>query len=125
VLLSDLIAVDVDAARIEVADLIDIVNCHGGAIAGLTGEAIAPSALGSWEGLTVAIVDVVKAFENFDWNTCNGDENFGRFNSTGKDKAENILPALPILGIGLGHGAKAVEQDLEDFRVRFIGVLAT
>jgi hypothetical protein len=41
VLLSDLIAVDVDAARVEVADLIDIVNGRGGAITGLKGGAIA------------------------------------------------------------------------------------
>jgi hypothetical protein len=71
----------------------------------------------------VTIVDFIEAFEDFDRDACDGDKNFGGFDAACKEDAENVLPALPGLGIVLGHGGKAVEQNFEDFCVGFIGVL--
>jgi hypothetical protein len=78
--------------------------------------------LGSWKLFAITIPNFVKTLKNFDRDACNGDKNFGGFDSACKDKAENILPALPSLRMILGHGGKTVEQDLEDFCVGFVGI---
>lgn len=71
---------------------------------------------------TVAIVDCVKLLENFDWNPSNGNEKFSGLYAPCKEDAEGVLPALPILRVGLWHCGKTIEQNVENFCVGFVGV---
>lgn len=71
----------------------------------------------------IFLIDVVEAFADFDRNTCERLPDFNAFNSACEEDAENILPALPVLWVFLGHGLKAVEQDFKEFCVGSVGML--
>ena len=69
------------------------------------------------------MIDVVEAFTDFDRDACGWTDEFDAFDSACEEDAENVLPALPVLWVFLGHGLKAVEQDFKEFCVGGAGML--
>lgn len=65
--------------------------------------------LASRELLTIAIVNLIKSLDDLKGNACHRNQHFGCFDTADKQNAENIAPALPVLGISLGHGCKAID----------------
>ena len=79
----------------------------------------------SGELFWIFLVDVVEAFADFDRDSCEWLPDFDAFNASCEEDAENVLPALPVLWIFLGHGGKAIEQNLKEFAVGFVWVFVT
>jgi hypothetical protein len=71
----------------------------------------------------IFLVDVVEAFADFDRDSCGRTDEFEAFDAACKENAKNVLPALPVLWVFLGHGLKAVEQDFKEFCVGGVGML--
>ena len=77
----------------------------------------------SGELFGILLVDVVEAFADFDRNSCGWTDDFDAFDAACEEDAENVLPALPVLWVFLGHSLKAVEQDFKEFCVGGGGML--
>ena len=77
----------------------------------------------SGELFWIFLVDVVEAFADFDRDSCGRADALNTFNAACEEDAENVLPALPVLRIFLGHGLKAVEQNFKEFCVGGVGML--
>ena len=76
----------------------------------------------SGELFWIFLVDVVEAFADFDRDSFEWLPDFDASNASCEEDAENVLPALWIF---LGHGGKAIEQNLKEFAVGFVWVFVT
>ena len=76
----------------------------------------------SGELFWIFLVDVVEAFADFDRDSFEWLPDFDAFNASCEEDAENVLP---VLWIFLGHGGKAIEQNLKEFAVGFVWVFVT